>query len=96
MRKLEKIRCDPNIPVPVVAENHVNHSAGEFVPAKKRRHASGGDDNVVTGSRVYALPNGVSPCNPYIGKIIDLVKPKVVQLVEDANMVMLPAHATEK
>lgn len=88
MRKLEKIRCDPSIPVPdVVGDNHVNHVAGDCVPAKKRKH---GEEDGVTGSRVYALPNGVCPCNQYIGEIIDLVKPKVVQLVEDANMVMIP------
>jgi hypothetical protein len=85
MKGLEKVRSDPNIPVPEVSSNHVNHSAGDCVPAKKRKHDA--DDENVTGSRVYALPNGISPCNSFIGNIIDVVKPKVVQLVEEANMV---------
>ena len=84
MQRLDKIRCDPNIPVPDVEENHVNHVAGDPVPSKRRRTE---DEAVVSGSRVYALPNGMSPCNPAIVDIIDMVKPKVVQLVEDANMV---------
>lgn len=87
MNGLEKVRCDPNIPVPEVELNHVNHSAGDCVPAKKRKHDSGEDGEA--GSRVYALPNGTSPCNSFIGGIIGLVKPKVVQLVEEANMVII-------
>lgn len=92
MKRLDKISSDPNIPVPdLESENHVNHGAGGDTAqavAKKRKRESE-NDVCLTGSRVYALPNGTSPCNPHIVEIIDLVKPKVVDLVEHANMVSM-------
>jgi len=86
LANLSKIKSDPNIPIPAV-ENHVNHVvSGEENPSKKRKFE---EINTISGTKVLALPNGTAPCNKFISEIIDIVKPKVVQLVEDANMLKM-------
>lgn len=96
---MDRVRQDPNIPIPDLNDddNHrpVNNStsssdAGPDGPvSKKRKYDTGSGDSNISGSRVYVLPNGLSPCNKYVQDMIDLVKPKVIQLVEDANMIKM-------
>ena len=102
LKNLSKVKCDPNIPIPEayggesavfldgtktnnIATNNC-HSEDEKVVSKKRKFAEIAE---VSGTKVLALPNGVSPCNPFITEVIEVVKPKVVQLVEDANLLKM-------
>lgn len=61
---------------------------GDGLPSKKRKIA---DDvavaNSAAGINVLVLPNGTSPSNKLIKELILLVKPKMKQLVNDANLV---------
>lgn len=88
---MERIRCDSNIPIPKIGEEEECENSTGSSSGKKRKL----DDEFVikgataTGTRVLALPNGVAPCNPNIKALIDQVKPSVIQLVEDANMVCI-------
>lgn len=47
------------------------------------------DCNVLSilGTKVLLLPNGSVPSNRYIVDVVELVKPRIQQLVEDANVV---------
>ena len=96
LKNLSRLKCDPNIPIPDVEDasvvdgittNHVlnNHEVAKPVQ-KKRKFA---EIEEVSGTKVLALPNGVAPCNPYISEVIEVVKPKVMQLVEDANLLKM-------
>lgn len=46
-----------------------------------------GDDEKLSGCKVWVLPNGISPCNKHITELVDIVKPLIRELVEDANLV---------
>jgi len=96
LKNLTKVKSDPNIPVPppgdlidseanedsAINTNHMNHS-------KKRKLSNFHEVTQVSGTKVLALPNGVSPCNPFISEIVSIVKPRVIQLVEDANTIKM-------
>ena len=51
--------------------------------------ASSDDFSQVSGSKVVLLPNGVSPCNSIVAQMISQIKPKIVELVESANMLKM-------
>jgi proteasome activator subunit 3 (PA28 gamma) len=80
---------DVNIPVPEAPPPPNNHEDGldtEGPQTKKRRFAELGAGE---GSRVLVLPNGASPSNKYLCEMISQVKPKIRQLVEDANLLKM-------
>ena len=96
LNNLSKLKCDPNIPIPDVEDasvvdgittNHVlnNHEVAKLVQ-KNRKLAEIEEVSVTKG---LALPNGVAPCNPYISEVKEVVKPKVIQLVEDVNLLKM-------
>ncbi|CAG7836575.1 unnamed protein product [Allacma fusca] len=87
-----------NIPVPdTLAVNRgltncVDHGAAS--PGKKRKlheALNNGDSDSVAplGTKVYALTSGPVPCNGKITALIDIVKPHIRQLVEDANLLKM-------
>lgn len=87
---LERIRCDPNIPIPSVPEENVeNDNSGESSSKKRKRDDFIVKETTVSGTKVLALTNGIAPCNTHIKALIDIVKPSVIQLVEDANMLKM-------
>ena len=47
------------------------------------------DFSLVSGSKVVLLPNGVSPCNSVVAQMIGQIKPKIVELVESANLLKM-------
>ena len=49
----------------------------------------GDDFSHVSGSKVVLLPNGVSPCNSIVAQMISHIKPKIVELVESANLLKM-------
>ena len=51
--------------------------------------ATGDDFSHVSGSKVILLPHGVSPCNSIVAKMISEIKPKIVELVEAANLLKM-------
>lgn len=89
LTNLERIRCDSNIPIPSVGEEECD-STGESSGKKRKLDEFVFKGTTVSGTRVLALPNGLAPCNSNIRALIDQVKPSVIQLVEDANMVSAP------
>ena len=54
------------------------------------KEASAADDfSQVSGSKVLLLPNGVSPCNSVVAQMITEIRPKIVELVEAANLLKM-------
>ena len=39
------------------------------------------------GTPVYALPNGIAPCNKPVVELVDIVKPEIRLLITHANQV---------
>jgi proteasome activator subunit 3 (PA28 gamma) len=56
--------------------------------SKKRKYTAIGWDDL-SGTKVLVLPNGIAPCNKHVVELIEVVKPLIRQLVEDANLVSL-------
>lgn len=80
---LKSIHAELNIPIPDA--NVFNHD--NEVQGKKRKHIFLGTD--IQGCKVLVLPNGTVPCNRHVVEIVDIVKPKIKQLVEDSNMLKM-------
>ena len=75
--------------------NNVDHGS-ESRGKKRKLHdeiTNGETDDAVlgatTGTKVFALTSGPVPCNTKITNLIDIVKPHIRQLVEDANLVSI-------
>lgn len=90
MKDLKELRSDPNIPIPEVetikkdTNNHIDH--GDQIVNKKRKFIEMSSDS---GTKVLILPNGTSPTNLKIVELIEMVKPRVMKLVEDANLLKM-------
>jgi len=82
---LEKVHYDVNIPIPQVP-NYTNHVDDNGDPGPKKRKF---EEDTISGTKVLVLPNGTSPSNKFITELIKLVKPKMKQLVEDANLLKM-------
>jgi len=89
-KNLSDICTDVNIPIP---DSYVNHDIndgrdGGDVHSKKRKYTAIDYDGV-SGTKVLVLPNGISPCNKFVVELIEIVKPLIRQLVEDANLLKM-------
>jgi len=79
-----------NIPIPSTT---LENGDGDVV-GKKRKIADDSNNFIdglshVSGSKVLLLPDGVSPCNPVVADMIAKIKPRIVELVESANMLKM-------
>jgi proteasome activator subunit 3 (PA28 gamma) len=83
---LDKIHYDVNIPVPSAPGQLDN---GDGLSSKKRKFEEVAVDTSVTGTKVLVLPNGTSPSNKFLTELIQMVKPKMKRLVEDANLLKM-------
>jgi len=90
-----KVERPVNIPIPKVMPDENGETGPETrkQSEKKRKmteEAPTGDDlSQVSGSKVILLPNGVSPCNSIVAQMISQIKPKIVELVEAANLLKM-------
>jgi len=90
-----KVERPVNIPIPKVMpdENGETGDGDKETVGKKRKmtkEASAADDfSQVSGSKVLLLPNGVSPCNSVVAQMITEIRPKIVELVEAANLLKM-------
>lgn len=88
-----KVERPVNIPIPKAqSENGELGSGDKQSPGKKRKiEAVDADQDFsqVSGSKVVLLPNGVSPCNSIVAQMIFQIKPKIVELVESANLLKM-------
>ncbi|XP_013786321.1 proteasome activator complex subunit 3-like isoform X1 [Limulus polyphemus] len=80
VKNLKTLHVDLNIPIPEAP--YSNHELEEF-PSKKRKFTY--IDNDKCGTKVFALPSGSTAANRFISEMIDVVKPRVKDLVEDTN-----------
>ncbi|GFW32188.1 proteasome activator complex subunit 3 [Trichonephila clavipes] len=84
---LSAIHCELNIPVP---EPPLHNHETDDVPSKKRKFSVISNDvSDVQGTKVLLLPNGTVPSNSHIVAVVELVKPRIQQLVEDANVLKM-------
>lgn len=92
-RNLSEIHQELNVPVPdpIIFNNKLDNSL-DAPSAKKSKMEDGipkcGCEGV-GGTRVLLLPTGIVPCNKTLCELINIVKPHIRQLVEDANMVKM-------
>jgi len=90
-----KVERPVNIPIPKVTQSENGETgAGDKETAGKKRKMnepleSSEDFSQVSGSKVVLLPNGVSPCNSIVAQMISQIKPKIVELVESANLLKM-------
>jgi proteasome activator subunit 3 (PA28 gamma) len=86
-KNLSDICTDVNIPIP--EPPFVNHdNSSQDLPSKKRKYTAIDFDGL-SGTKVLVLPNGISPCNKHVVELIEIVKPLIRQLVEDANLLKM-------
>ncbi|XP_029831043.1 proteasome activator complex subunit 3 isoform X2 [Ixodes scapularis] len=81
---LAAVHADINIPVPDPPLQ--NHEA-ELTAGKKRKLEC--FENEITGTKVLVLPTGSVHTNSHIVSIVDVVKPKIWQLVDDTNILKM-------
>ena len=63
---------------------------GPALKKRKLEHTGlldGIDELELPGTKVFILPNGPVPCNKHITDLIQMVKPLIRKLVDDANFV---------
>ncbi|XP_057335648.1 proteasome activator complex subunit 3 isoform X3 [Microplitis mediator] len=73
-----------SIPEPIVLNN------SEDGHTNKRKRIDNEDDVPnVTGTKVMILPNGPIPCNKPLCDMIRIVKPYIIQLLEDSNLLKM-------
>lgn len=80
---LSSVHADLNIPIP---EPIFNHDVNDQALKKRKMDLV---DNDIVGTKVLALPNGIVPCNKHIIALVDIAKPCIRQLVEDANVLKM-------
>ncbi|KAI1283823.1 Proteasome activator complex subunit 3 [Halotydeus destructor] len=83
---LDSVHYDVNIPVPDAAIYN-NHSGDQGT--KKRKFSEVAFDTEIVGTKVLVLPNGTAPANKLLSELIQMVKPKMKQLIEDANLLKM-------
>ncbi|XP_064455946.1 proteasome activator complex subunit 3-like isoform X1 [Ornithodoros turicata] len=81
---LTTVHTEVNIPVPDIPI--LNHESD--LPAVKKRRLDT-FENDLTGTKVLVLPTGAVPTNSHIVSMVDIVKPKIWQLVEDTNILKM-------
>ncbi|KAK0075447.1 hypothetical protein PV326_011593 [Microctonus aethiopoides] len=81
-RHLTEVHQDLNVPIPDPIA--INHSDDGPI-SKKIKLDNSGDD--VPGTRVMILPSGPIPCNKPLCDMVRIVKPYIIQLLEDSNLV---------
>ncbi|KAH6939730.1 hypothetical protein HPB50_021103 [Hyalomma asiaticum] len=91
---LSAVHVDINIPVP--EPPFINHEA-DLPTAKKRRLETLENEitdflphmSLFAGTKVLVLPTGSVGTNNHIVSIVDIVKPKIWQLVDDTNILKM-------
>uniref|UniRef100_A0A1B6DS01 Proteasome activator PA28 C-terminal domain-containing protein n=1 Tax=Clastoptera arizonana TaxID=38151 RepID=A0A1B6DS01_9HEMI len=83
-KDMSKLHHELNIPVP---EPIVVNSHNSEPPSKKRNH-EGNYISEVDCPRIQLKP-GSAPSNKLVSELIDIVKPHIKQLVEDANLLKM-------
>ncbi|KAK0175252.1 hypothetical protein PV327_009016 [Microctonus hyperodae] len=83
-RHLTEVHQDLNVPIPDPIA--INHSDDGPI-SKKIKLENSGDD--VPGTRVMILPNGPIPCNKPLCDMVRIVKPYIIQLLEDSNLLKM-------
>jgi len=87
IKDLSSIHCELNIPVPEAPL--ANHDADEISTKKRKFNILSNDVSELQGTKVLLLPNGSVPSNSHIVDVVELVKPRIQQLVEDANVLKM-------
>lgn len=81
-RNFSEVHQQINIPIPDPIV--INHSEGEH-KHKRIKLENSADD--ASGTKVMVLPTGPIPCNKPLCDMIHIVKPYIIQLLEDSNLV---------
>ncbi|XP_043269823.1 proteasome activator complex subunit 3 isoform X2 [Venturia canescens] len=85
-RDLTEVYQELNVPIPDPIV--LNHSENEL-KHKKIKIDNTSDGIPTTGTKVMILPSGPIPCNKPICDIICIVKPYILQLLEDSNVLKM-------
>jgi len=83
---LNNVHSDLKIPVPE-AQMINSHDGDGDPPGKKRKISDNGEE--VSGTKVMVLPSGSVPINPHITEMVDIIKPLIRTLVEEANLLKM-------
>lgn len=83
-RNLNEVHQELNVPIPDPIA--INHS--EDGPKRKKIKLENDADDE-TGTKVMILPSGPIPCNKPLCDMIRIVKPYIIQLLEDSNLVIV-------
>lgn len=82
-RNLNEVHQELNIPVPDPIA--INNSEDGL---KRKRIKLENDVDDESGTKVMILPSGPIPCNKPLCEMISVVKPYIIQLLEDSNLVI--------
>ncbi|MCL4121352.1 UNVERIFIED_CONTAM: hypothetical protein GTU68_016910, partial [Idotea baltica] len=77
-----------NLGIPVPEPHLINNHDGD-PPGKKRKTSKEDEADKVEGSKVYVIPSGLVAINTYITEMVDLIKPIIRTLVEEANLLKM-------
>ncbi|XP_011300508.1 proteasome activator complex subunit 3 isoform X2 [Fopius arisanus] len=86
-RNLSQVRQELNVPIPEpIVINH-SESGHKHKRIKLESVENSADD--ASGTQVLALPTGPIPCNEPLCELIRIVKPYIIQLLEDSNLLKM-------
>jgi len=89
LSRVNKIQVELNIPCPE-AISLCNNSHGNSESAPKKRKLE--DEEILLntpGSKVLLLPNGPAETNKHLVEMIDVIKPQIVDLIDNANKIKM-------
>ncbi|XP_040291345.1 proteasome activator complex subunit 3 [Bufo bufo] len=86
VQDLSQIHCEINLPVPDPILLSNSHD-GIDTPTLKKRKLEDGED--CSGTKIFAMPNGMLKSNAPLVEIIERVKPEIRLLIEKCNTVKM-------
>nr|UCK81619.1 proteasome activator complex subunit 3 [Arenicola marina] len=87
MAGLAKVDVTLNIPVPETVV--FNCDSGELQTKKRKHDCIDNNDQNIPGSKIVLLPSGPVPCNHCIVELVDVVKPKIREIIDHCNQVKM-------
>ncbi|XP_072179036.1 proteasome activator complex subunit 3-like [Diadema setosum] len=84
LQRMAAVHSSINIPVPSPVIVNKADSVNDALNAQTKKRKLE-EENAVQGCKVFAIPSGSVPCNKHISDLVEILKPKICELIEHCN-----------